>query len=286
MTALLVVLVAACAGDGGGAFDTVPTTVPTTSTATTTATTTVPRTTVSTTATTTVPTTTAPTTVERRRVLVVGDSLAVLLASSLQSDPRAASFDVTNGGRLGCGLLRGTPVRYGVATPNAAVCDGWPERFASLVRSSGPSVVVVLSGFWDLYDWMLEGRAVSVGEPAWDAYARRELGQVASVLGAGGARLVWVQPPYFLPIDPTSAEAAYAATHGSYRSAYDDERVDHFATVLAGLGAGSLVDARACLCPGGAAVVSIDGVDVRGDGVHLTDAGAALLIESLLSALR
>lgn len=301
MTALLVVLVAACAGDGGDAVDTAPTTTTqaTVSTATTATATSAPTTSTPTTSTSTTsapasstPATSGPvatgpaTTAPRQRVLVVGDSLAVLLATAMQSDARAAAFDITNGGRMGCGLLRGTPVRYGVPTPNAAVCDAWPDRFDTLVRSSDPSVVVVLSGFWDLYDWRLEGRSVPVGDPAWDAFARRELEQVASVLTSRGARLVWVQPPYYLPMDPASPEATYAATHGSYRSAYDDDRVDHFAALLAGLGTGSLVDARACLCPGGTAAVSIDGVDVRGDGVHLTPAGAALLVQSLLAALR
>ena len=69
----------------------------------------------------------------------------------------------------------------------------------------------------------------------------------------------------------------------------DQQRVDAFNTLWAEVAATKpnvrVLDLPGLLCPGGAFLEQIDGEVVRSDGVHVTPAGADLLVDWLVGQL-
>ena len=223
-----------------------------------------------------------------KRVLVVGDSLAVAIGVGLQAIAAQNNLDVRNQGALGCGILRGTGVRYGRATPNSRFCNAWQGRFQSFVDEFQPDLVVVVDGFWDAYDWYVDGEVAPFGSPAWDAFASAEFGAAMDVLSSGGATVVWLESPYFSVTAGDPAVVSYFERTGTYDSAFDDDRVRHLndvfeATVDAGDSEVVMGELRHVICPGDDYVNVIDGIETRGDGVHFTMEGATKVAAWIVS---
>jgi hypothetical protein len=234
------------------------------------------------------PATTAATTpAGPTRVLVVGDSLALLLSSGLDRRGARQGWDVEGAGVLGCGILPGVSLRYGEAVSVDDRCGFVPDLWRTKLDEFDPDAIVVLDGYWDAYDWVIDGVPVAFGTAAWDAFAREHFGAAMDLLSSGGRRVLWLLAPYFRPdeIDPVIEQ--YRREHGEYRSALDDDRVRHlndlFRDVASERGcAVTVVDSRPCICPDDQYADTIDGFDVRGDGVHLTDAGADRLADFII----
>lgn len=233
----------------------------------------------------------APTAPRPRRVLVVGDSLALLLGFGLTRTAAAHGWEVRGAAVLGCGILPGTPIRYGVPESVDERCGHVPDTWQRAITELDPHLVVVLDGFWDAYDWMIDGHPVAFGTPEWDAYAIAHVTAAVDRLSAGGADVLWLLSPYFRPdrVDPSIQR--YHDEHGEYRSALDDDRVRHLNELFRRVAAErpctvTVVDARQCICPDDAYADVVEGLDVRGDGVHLTDEGADRLAEYVIPRAR
>ena len=200
------------------------------------------------------------------RVLVVGDSVGVTLGRGLE---RAAAsgehVQVWNIARLWCGIGRGAERSVGMASSDASECDDWPEVWGDAVDTFDPDTVVVLSTIWEIVDrrrpqWP---DFLSPGDLDYDEWLTSEYVAAADVLGARGARVVWMTLPC-LGQDPDWSD----------RIAHVNSEV---LPDLARMRTGSVevVDLFAKVCPGGEFADDIDGVSgVRPDGVHFSDAGA------------
>jgi hypothetical protein len=208
-------------------------------------------------------------------VLVVGDSVAYLTGEGLTRISDDHRLDVANGGKPGCGFVRGGEVFWrGAWTPVEPECQDWPQRWQTLVDKHDPDVVVLLVGFWDVFDRRIDGRVLEFGTPEADRYTRAEMNPALGVLGSRGATVVLLTTPYFAP-----------TPDGESLSARDEERVAHinelFRIVADRRGASVQVrDFNEFLTPNGYRRL-IGGVDMRGDGVHLTRAGEELVAEWL-----
>jgi hypothetical protein len=232
-----------------------------------------------------IPTSTAPAEVTSAtapvptRVLVVGDSLAVLLAFALAREDPSIGWEVRNGAVLGCGILPGEALRYGRQVPVPPQCLEVPALWQRELDELDPELVVVLDGFWDAYDWVVDGETLAFGTPAWDAFASEHFGAAMDTLSARGARVLWLLGPYFRPDALEPQIERYYEANGEYRSALDDARVRHLNDVFRQTASErgcsvAIVDTRPCICPGDVYTDAIEGFEVRGDGVHFTDAGA------------
>ena len=71
-----------------------------------------------------------------------------------------------------------------------------------------PDVVGLLAGRWDITDHLVDGRVVSIDQPAWNRHLEEEMDQVVAVLSARGAQVVLFTMPY---IDPPEEEPDGAA---------------------------------------------------------------------------
>jgi peptidoglycan/LPS O-acetylase OafA/YrhL len=199
-----------------------------------------------------------------RRVMVVGDSVALTLGRGIERWGAAHGVYVLNGGALGCPLLAGVDVRgyWGVSHQPADRCntrESWP----TVLEEFHPDVVVVLYGAWDVYDASFDGGSTwsSPGQPAWDVFYERQVADTAARLSVTGARLLWLAPPCF---------AAAPGAGDSDAPWYDSRRVDVLGAIDRavardnGMSVSSVVHDLGC---------PVDFAD-RPDGVHYADAGA------------
>jgi hypothetical protein len=215
------------------------------------------------------------------RVLVVGDSVAVTVAQGLE---QASGLSVWNQGMLGCGLSAPGRVRIeGQELGSTPKCDAWPQRWTDHIRAFDPEVVVLLTGVWDGYDREIDGTWLEVGTPEFDAHYLGLLRQAISTLSSGGGRVVLLTAPYISSSDPNAEE------HPA--SSFDPDRIDRLNGLIRQAAAEDpthavAVDLNAFSAPEGHYTDELLGVSgVRGDGVHFTPKGAALVTSWLVPQL-
>jgi peptidoglycan/LPS O-acetylase OafA/YrhL len=200
-----------------------------------------------------------------RRVLVVGDSVALTLGRGVERWGAAHGVFVWNGGALGCSLLEGADVRgnWGVAYQPADRChtrENWPK----VLTEFRPDVIVVLYGAWDHYDLSFDYGAAwySPGDPQWDAFYRQAVVDTARQLSLTGAHQLWLAPPCYAAIPGASDTGA---------GWYDPSRVDVLGRIDRSVAAATphmtvSPVAHEMGCP-------VD-FNARPDGTHYDDAGA------------
>ena len=199
------------------------------------------------------------------RILVIGDSVSGTLADGLVAwGQETGSAVVWNATRPGCGILREGEL-LGVGFQSEG-CRSWAQYYPEHIRDFAPDLVVVHSGPWDLIKRRLPGSEewTGPGDPEFDAYMRDEYAEAISVLGAGGAPVLWLGTPCFTPDLPNVTDPWLGPERRSVQSA-----------ILADLVAEGLdlrwFDLEALACPGGAYSKDIAGiVDARPDGVHFS----------------
>ena len=199
-----------------------------------------------------------------RRVMLVGDSVALTLGRGIERWGAAHGVFVWNGGALGCSLLAGAEVRgyWGVEDRPPDRCntrETWPKALAAF----RPDVVVVLYGAWDVYDASFDHGATwsSPGDQEWDAFYRRTVADTSARLSATGAKILWLAPPCFSAL-PGAADAGapwFDPTRVEVLGAIDRQVAAHDGMTVSPV-------AHDLGCP-------VD-FGARPDGVHYADAGA------------
>jgi hypothetical protein len=200
--------------------------------------------------------------------MVIGDSLASLLAQRLAAEAGPYDVDLVDRAVWGCGIVRGGPYRYvGQVDDQMPKCDEWPQRWQADVAEVDPDVVLVLIGRWEVMDRVHDGRWMHLGEPDYDAYVVSELEAALPVLTARGARVVLCTAPYYHRDQPKPPNGAWPED--------DPVRVDRENQLFRAFAARhpesvSIVDLGGRLSPDGRFTRVVDGMTVRAkDGVHL-----------------
>jgi len=206
------------------------------------------------------------------RFLLVGDSLAVTIGLGLvRGSVPHFGVRVINKGVLGCDLDNLDAVSSGQRDIPESTCRHWQALWAGEVARFHPEVVGFLAGRWDITDHLLDGKVVSIDQPAWNRHLEDEMNLVATVLSAQGAKVVLFSMPY---IDPPQE-----APDGSVLPENRSSRVDEYNQILRRVAARhpgqvTVIDLNAVLDPSGRFQTVVDGVTVRwADGIHVTKAG-------------
>ncbi len=207
-----------------------------------------------------------------KRILVVGDSVALTLGRGIERWGAQHGVAVLNDGVIGCPLLNGVDVRgyWGVATRSPDPCQTrrtWPKYLAEFQ----PDVVVVLYGAWDVYDASFDhGQTwVSPGRPEFDRYYATQVDDAGRRLRAAGARVLWLTPPCF---------AANGGSLDPNAPWYDPARVevlrriDHEVAAHNGVTVSDVAHDAGCPVDFG----------IRPDGVHYNDSGADITTASIV----
>jgi len=198
------------------------------------------------------------------RVLLVGDSVAHMMAPGLSSRQEEQNFVLWNGTILACGIVGGdVKTRHGVKAPSPE-CEDRMERWRAEVQQFQPQVVVLLSGLWDGMDHKVDGRMLEFGTPEADAYWLSEMQAAIDLLSSRGAEVAILSALYF----PEEGLAP--------------ERVDQLNTLYREAAwrnpdSVTFVDLNGFLYPTGELIPYIDGVNVRGDGYHFSQEGADMV---------
>jgi uncharacterized protein len=204
-----------------------------------------------------------PTAASPVRVWLAGDSLMGDISDAFVNDVTGdpliqASVDV----QIGTGLAR----------PD--VFD-WPGVIGAEVQQHQPDVVVLTFGANDNQPMVANGQALSLLSPAWDAEYARRVSEVMSEVTSAGGMLVWILVP---PIQRAGLWHVDQVINGIVRQQ---------AALHPGV---QVVDPGPVVAPGGRYTEFLgghSGIQVRDtDGVHLTEAGANLVVPLVLAAIR
>jgi len=215
------------------------------------------------------------------RLMIVGDSIAMTLGEGL-SVRSASSYGITvsDYATLGCDLDPKLEVlTAGTPGPATQGCQLWRGLWPFLTAEQHPQVVALGLGRWEVADHLLDGQWVHIGEPAWDNHLAADLRSAISIFHGFGARVVLLTMPYVDPNDrqpdglpwpenlPTRVQAYNTLVRQLARSAPGEV---------------SVIDLNRMLSPDGVYTTSLDGVDVRYDGIHISPAGGQLLQSQIL----
>lgn len=212
------------------------------------------------------------------RLLVVGDSVPWTATLGWAPDP--TQVDVLASTLLGCGVIVGTVYNRGDLFEQPPECAKWEERWADSVSQHDPDVSVLMIGAWEVHDYWVDGEVVAAGSDAHRALVEAGYEKAVEILSAGGAPVVIATSPCFpVPDSEITEEFDIDIDRREY------ERVVFVNSVAREVASRhddvTVVELGEYLCPGGETRL-IDGVDVRPDGVHYSEAGRAVMWDWLL----
>jgi peptidoglycan/LPS O-acetylase OafA/YrhL len=212
-------------------------------------------------------------------VSVFGDSIGWTMMHFLPPTPGFQFVDHTV---IGCSLVRGGPYSYlGQTLDQKSECESWPGRWTSQITVDQPDAVLLVIGRWETVNRVNEGRWTHIGDPAFDSYISAELRRAVDILSFSGAPLTVANLPY---------SRRGERPDGSLYPEDQPVRVDEWNAMLANT-IGSrpdvrILDLKKKLCPQGTYTAKVDGIQVRSDGVHLTEEGVQWLTPWLEDSLR
>jgi peptidoglycan/LPS O-acetylase OafA/YrhL len=212
-------------------------------------------------------------------VSVFGDSIGWTLMHFLPATPGFQFIDHTV---IGCSLVRGGPYRYLDQTLDQKnECESWPHRWTSQTAIDQPDAVLLIVGRWETVDRVNEGKWTHIGDPAFDSYITGELRRAVDILSFSGAPVTVTNLPY---------SRRGERPDGSLYPEDDPHRVDEWNTLLGKTIKTRpdvrMLDLKKKLCPQGVYTAKVDGLQVRSDGVHLTEDGVQWLTPWLEQSLR
>ncbi len=241
------------------------------------------------------PTTSAPTgaptpAVDRpARIMLVGDSVANSLAPGITNQAAARGFEFWNASLPGCGFATEEGEhQFGEQwlSPVDRCQPSWRTRWPQQLKVWNPDVVVVGMGGQVTYDRRFAGNVIPFDTPDGINLAREELDAAVSILSSRGAKVVLLTALY--------GKLGWPAQIDIARSGFNNAWIDEWNAVATEVAAFhpktvQLVDLNGRLDPGGKYADTIDGVDARSDGVHLTpeasDLAGAWLAPQFLAAV-
>jgi hypothetical protein len=218
------------------------------------------------------------------RVLVVGDSVAKTLGDGFERGGNAVGVEIFNRGQLACGLAQHAVLEHGGAfKATEATCDEWPSLWEGFVAEVSPVVSVVVFDVFVVQDLEVDGVGLPFASTKSDKYLLRQLDRGVEILRAQGGKVVLLTAPY--------NQRPVAVGQPSKFDEDDRARINHWNDLLEGYVKDrgdpgvTLVDLNGYLSPDGEYVNTLQGVELRYDGVHFNPDAAELIFQWLLPQL-
>jgi len=217
------------------------------------------------------------------RILVVGDSVGESLVARLDEVQARLGVEIVDGSQVGCELANSDfhrepatsdapPVEPAV-TPS--MCRALPLRWQAELVQYQPRDVLVFVGFPAVYDIEVNGAWHSACSEWWQRFYQAEETKDLALLGSTGAH-VWVatiaQPgaDFYAPSIGSKAQCANRLTR-------------HLAPAMHA----SILDVAAHICPHPSVCgTSLNGQELRPDGLHFADPGGRPLAAWVVHQLR
>ena len=228
-------------------------------------------------------------------IALIGDSVARSLAPGMQDEvlTRGHGYAQATFGGCSVGQLLRTK-EDGTPFASAQRCTEWTaEAFADLVATSDPDIVVWYSQR-ERYGVEVDGKNLEAGSVEWRDAVFADWDATLARLTSGGARVALVLPVYADGVDTAKCEGSdaialasdttcardNALSGGPLRAFYREWAATHPDTVV-------VIDLLASICGVETHCDStIDGTPLRpDDGIHFSEAGAALVAPILLDRI-
>jgi peptidoglycan/LPS O-acetylase OafA/YrhL len=217
-----------------------------------------------------------------KKVMVVGDSLAFTLGVGMMDDETHYGVEVANAGILGCAFTTAGQLDVGgVWQDQSAGCPTALEQWSREEQQLGASAVIVELGYRDQFDWKINGKVVHLGQPAFDRDVQQQIDRYVSVLGANGAKVVFLSVPYTSP--PANADGSPAPAASPARHRLINQMLQNAARAHDNV---RVVDIDKKVSPAGHYQAKIDGQVCRFDGIHFSVFCSKLLQPDILTATR
>jgi peptidoglycan/LPS O-acetylase OafA/YrhL len=216
------------------------------------------------------------------KVLLVGDSVGGTMGLGFRTVGPEHNLWVWNRGRLGCGLFYGGSVyEGGELLPVDPECD-WHQSWPEQLDYFKPDIALMLVGAWDILDREVDGHTVKFGTVEYDRSFLQQLDDATRVLGSSGAKVVVLTTPFFTHPEQVGQSSDFPE--------YDTWRVDRINSLYRDFlaqnpGRYTLIDLNAFVSENGRFTDTKDGVQIRGDGVHFTEAGSLMVDQWLAPQL-
>jgi len=209
------------------------------------------------------------TTCPPKRVLVLGDSVALTMGIQMALGQEDWGTIVDDAALIGCGFVIGYDVKFeGVLAHLNPACDNEAAVWTSDVRSFEPQAIVVEMGWWDSYRHMINGKLSFLTQLQYDSLVEnRILGLIHTLRAVSAAPIdflsvPWMQPPALPNGQPEPA--ASAASHNEINSLIQSATKSSTTT--------QFVDISPYITPAGQFQADVGGGICRmSDGVHLYD---------------
>jgi peptidoglycan/LPS O-acetylase OafA/YrhL len=207
------------------------------------------------------------------RLLVVGDSVGESLVARLDEVQTQLGVQVIDGSQVGCELANSDyhrePASGDAPTPDPTVtpsmCRGLPLRWRGELALYHPQDVLEVVGFPAVYDIEVNSAWHSACTPWWQQYFQTQESADLALLESTGAH-VWIATiavPGADFYDPSIAPRTQCA--------------NRLMTNLARAAHASILDVATHVCPHPSACgTSLDGQELRPDGLHFGDPGGRL----------
>jgi SGNH domain (fused to AT3 domains) len=208
------------------------------------------------------------TTCPPKRVLFIGDSVALTMAIQLNINQEDWGTVVDDESLIGCGFVTGHSVYYqGAFIPMNAHCDDEVPIWTADARRFKPQAIVLEMGWWDSLQHLINGKLESLAEPSYDSLVeRRVVDLIHGIRSASTAPIYvlsvpWMDPPA-LPNgqqEPGASAAFHDKINGLIEAAAHSSNRVRF------------VDVSPYITPSGHYQTYVDGGVCRAssDGVHL-----------------
>jgi peptidoglycan/LPS O-acetylase OafA/YrhL len=215
------------------------------------------------------------------RIDLFGDSQGLVFG--LGGDYHASELGITVGGdaSLGCSLVQTGHVSDGRFLSNPAHCEGWQERWRTIMRREPTARLAVMAGAWETLDQQTANGVARFGTQAWTDLITASVRDALQVLSSDGRTVYLFQVPCFGAGD----------SNDPLPERHDPARIaavnDIFTNVAQSMPKVKIVPWRELVCPDGKRVESIDGVHLwQPDDQHLTYPGAVVVWKWWLPQLR
>ena len=198
-----------------------------------------------------------------KRVLVVGDSVAASLGVAMEAHAVELGILAWNRSVVDCSLAAGgttVRVRDGNYHENKHHCG---ELWVSNVARFQPDIVFLLLGAPGFTEIRLGEGWVRPCAPEYDAWYHDRLTEAVATLGSGGARVVIGTAPVPAAFGPV-VELTECLNSVHHQVAAEDASA-------------TVVDLGEYVCPRGTCQESIDGAELRPDGLHFEGEGALIV---------
>lgn len=209
-------------------------------------------------------------------LFIGGDSVAFSLNSYFPQG-RYPGYDIRLSAHMGCGITDGPFLYEGKARDNSKTCDPWRQDWQDLLSSHNFSASVITASHVDLFDRDVDGNFFPPGTPEYAKVLRDGLAEQVAVAGQAGKIPVYVLG--FACVRPLR-DSEIVGDPARVRSANIQLR-----EAVAAIPGVTFIDMEPITCGPDGAITTVNGVDVRKDGVHWTPEGAPYAWQYILSRI-